>query len=97
MSFGIIRWILGVFCILFAPAFGRSVIRFQQRRERVSRLVAWALRTIVTGAVVPFRGGFDRTTIIVYSLAIVLFIAGAYYEWRPKHEDELEKVMFPRD
>jgi type IV secretory pathway VirB2 component (pilin) len=97
MSYGIIRWILGVFCILFAPAFGRSVIRFQQGRERQSKLIAWALRTIVTGAVVAFRDGFDRTTIVVYSLAILFFAAGAYYEWRPRHEDELEKVMFPRE
>lgn len=96
MSFALIRWILGVFCIFFAPAFGRSVIRFLQGRERQSRLIAWALRTIVTGAAVSFRGGFDRTTIVVYSLAILCFGAGAWYEWRPRHEDELEKVMFPR-
>jgi hypothetical protein len=95
MSFEVIRWILGAFCILFAPAFGRSAVRFQQGREKLPKLIAWALRTLVTGAVVAFRGGFDRTTIIVYSLAILLFAAGAYYEWRPKHEDELEKIMFP--
>lgn len=97
MSFGLIRWILGFFCIFFAPAFGRSVIRFRQGRERPFRLIAWSLRTIVTGIVVAWTGGFDRTTIVVYSLAALLFAAGAYYEWRPRHDDELEKVMFPRD
>jgi ABC-type microcin C transport system permease subunit YejB len=97
MSFGVIRWILGAFCIMFAPAFGRSVVRFQQGKERQSKLFTWALRVILTGAAVSFRIGFDRTTIIVYILAILFFAAGTYYEWRPKHEDELEKVMFPRD
>ena len=97
MSFGVIRWILGAFCIVFSPAFGRSVIRFQQGREKQSKLLAWALRVIVTGAAVAFRGGFDRTTIIVYSLAVLSFAAGSYHEWRPKHEEELEKIMFPRE
>ena len=34
---------------------------------------------------------------LLVGLAILFFAAGAYYEWRPKHEDELEKVMFPRE
>lgn len=97
MSFAVIRWILGAFSIAFAPAFGRSAIRFRQGRERQTRLIAWALRTLVTGAAVGFRSGFDRTTIVVYSLAILFFAAGAYWEWRPKHRDELEKIMFPQE
>ena len=97
MTFGVIRWILGAFCILFAPALGRSVVRFRQGRERQARLFAWSLRVILTGAAVSFRGGFDRTSIIVYSLAILLFAAGVILESRPKHDDELEKVMFPRE
>ncbi len=97
MEFVVLRLILGAFCVLFAPALGSSLVRFRQGRERQSRMLTWALRVVVTGAVVSFRTGFDRVTMIVYSLALLAFLAGAYFEWRPKHDEELEKVMFPRE
>lgn len=88
---------IGALCIAFAPAFGRSVILVRKGKERQSRTIAWALRVIVTGAAVAFRVGFDLVTIIVFTLAILAFAAGAYYEWRPRRDEELDKIMFPRD
>lgn len=95
MSFGFLRGMLGAFCVFFALFLGRSIIRFQKRREPQSKMLAWALRTFVTAAAVIFRVGFDRVTIVAYALAAASLAAGAYLEWRPKRDDDLHKVMFP--
>jgi hypothetical protein len=97
MSLGFLRGMLGVFCIAFASFFGRSFIRLRQDRERKSRTIAWALRTVVTGLAVVWRAGFDALTIAVVTGAVFFFAAGGYFEWRPKRHDELDRVMFPRE
>jgi hypothetical protein len=97
MPFGFLRGMLGILCIAFAQFFGRSYIRLNRGRERKSRTIAWALRTIVTGLAVVWRAGFDAVTIVFVSAAVLSFAAGAYFEWRPKHHEELDKVMFPRE
>jgi hypothetical protein len=97
MPLGFLRGMLGVLCVAFAQFYGRSFIRLRQGRERKSRTIAWALRTIVTGSAVVWRAGFDAVTIVVVSGAVLSFAAGAYFELRPKRQDDLGKVMFPRE
>ncbi|HVP46879.1 MAG TPA: hypothetical protein VMT32_09855 [Bryobacteraceae bacterium] len=91
----ILRVMMGAFCVLFAYAFGKSAIRFRRGRERRSRTIAWALRTIVTGLAAAWRAGFDLVTLAVVTLAALSFAGGAYVEWRPKHEEELDRIIFP--
>ena len=97
MPLGFLRSMLGVLCVAFAAFFGRSYVRLRRGPERTSRTIAWALRTTVTGLAVAWSAGFDAVTIAVVSGAILSFAAGAYFEWRPKHHEELDKVMFPRE
>jgi len=97
MPLGFLRGMLGVLCLAFAQFFGRSYIRLHRGRERKSRTIAWALRTIVTGVAVVWRASFDAVTIVVVVGAILSFAAGAYFEWRPKHQEELDKIMFPQE
>ena len=97
MPLGFLRGLLGAFCILFAYSLGRSSIRMVEGRERRSKLLAWTLRTLVTGAAVAFRAGFDTITLVVFALAIASYAGGAYLEWRPKPHEELDKLMFPRE
>lgn len=95
MPFGVLRGFLGALCIFFAHYFGRSGLRLYQGRERRSWTIAWALRTIVTGLAAVWRFGFDAITISVAALSILSFATGVYLEWRPKHREELDKIMFP--
>ena len=95
MPYTFLRGFIGAFCVIFAYPFGRSVIRLRRGQERQSRTLAWALRTFVCGAAVAFRAGFDLTTILVYALAALAFLAGVYNEWRPKHEEDLTGQIFP--
>jgi hypothetical protein len=97
MPLGFLRGMLGVLCIAFAQFFGRSYIRLHRGRERKSRTIAWALRTMVTGLAVVWRASFDAVSIVVVGGAVLSFAAGAYFESRPKHQDDLGKVMFPRE
>jgi hypothetical protein len=97
MPLGILRILMGAFCVLFAYAFGKSAVRLKHGRERRSRAIAWALRTIVTGLAAAWRAGFDLITITVLTLTVLSFAGGAYVEWRPKHEEELDRIIFPNE
>ncbi|MBZ5596395.1 MAG: hypothetical protein LAP39_29475 [Acidobacteriia bacterium] len=94
---GVLRMMMGAFCVLFGYAFGKSAMRLRRGRERRSRTTAWALRTIVTGAAAAWRAGFDIITVTVITLSALSFAGGAYLEWRPKHEEELDRVIFPNE
>lgn len=95
MSYHLLRLILGVLCVLFAIPFGRSYWRLRNGHEKQSKTIGWGLRTLITGAATSWGAGFDLVTLSVLIGAAVGFGVGCYLEWRPKHEDELEKVMFP--
>ena len=95
MPIGVLRVMMGVFCVLFSYSLGKSAIRLRRGRERRSRTLAWALRTVVTGVAAFWRAGLDAITLGVFAVALLSFAGGAYLEWRPKREEELDKVMFP--
>jgi hypothetical protein len=95
MPIGVLRVLMGVFCVLFSYSLGKSAIRLRRGRERRSRTVAWALRTLVTGTAASWRAGFDEITVGAFAVAILSFAGGAYLEGRPRRRDELDKVMFP--
>jgi hypothetical protein len=86
---------MGVFCALFSYSLGKSAIRLSRGRERRSRTVAWTLRTVVTGTAASWRAGFYAITIGAFAVALLCFAGGAYLESRPKHQEELDKVIFP--
>lgn len=86
---------MGVFCVLFSYSLGKSVIRLRRGRERRSRTLAWTLRTLITGVAAWWRAGFDEITVGAFALGLLSFAGGAYLEWRPKHQEELDRIMFP--
>ena len=97
MPYGPLRVIVGLLCVFFAHFVGRSAIRVRQGRTRQSTLMSWMLRTLVASVAVFWHTGLDRISVGTIVLAIVAAAAGVYLEWRPRHHDELEKVMFPPD
>jgi hypothetical protein len=97
MPVGILRAMMGAFCVLFSYSLGKSAIRLHRGRERRSRTLAWTLRTVITGVAASWRAGFDEITVGVFALSLLSLAGGAYLEWRPRHQEELDKVMFPRE
>jgi hypothetical protein len=97
MPIGVLRVMMGVFCVLFSYSLGKSAIRLHSGRERRSRTLAWTLRTVITAVAASWRAGFDAITVGAFAVALLSFAGGAYLEWRPKHQEELDRVIFPRE
>ena len=90
-----LRGLLGALCVFFAHFLGRSLVRVIQGKQKQSRLVAWAVRTLITGAAILYRHPLDVVAIIVFVLALLSAAAGAWDEYRPKPEPEdLTKRIF---
>ena len=95
-SLEFLRGLLGLLSIFFAHFFGRTIAKVSKGRERRRPLYTWGLRlTLAIAAVCYF--GVDRLAIIILILDAVAFGLGWWDEWRPKHEDDLTRTMFPDD
>lgn len=91
-----VRLLLAGLCLLFTHALGRSVFRLRRGREKQQKTLTWALRTTVTLLGVAWPGGFDALTLALVVLGAGSFALGWYLEGRPRSEDHLEDVMFPK-
>jgi hypothetical protein len=95
VPFGLLRGMLGLLCLFFAHFLGRSWIRFRRGSEKISRLIAWTLRTVVTLLGVLWFRPLDAFAIVVIVLGAVSLAAGLFLEWQPKHEEDLTRTIFP--
>jgi hypothetical protein len=42
-------------------------------------------------------GGLDKLALLVFALSVLSIVAGVYDEMRPRHEEHLERTMFPKE
>src|SRR5256885_17185830 len=96
VSLEFLRGLLGGLSIFFAHFFGRAVVKVSKGKERKRALYTWALRLILTVAAICYRG-VDRLAIVVLGLDAGGFGLGWGDEWRPKHEEDLTRTIFPDD
>ena len=96
MAVAWLRLILILLAALFAFGLGGAAARLQQGREKRSKVVTWALRTLAALAAVCWRG-LDRMAWAGILLCLLAAILGAYVSRRPPQPDHLERVMFPKD
>jgi hypothetical protein len=95
-SLEILRGLLCGISIFFAHFLGRTVGQVSMGRGRRRPLYTWALRyTLATGAVL-YRG-VDRLAMVMLALDVALFAVGWWDEWRPRHEEDLTRKMFPEE
>ncbi len=92
----LLRGILGILCVLFAYALGKAIERRRRGRVRDSVLIAWGLRTFVTGFGVFWRIGFDALSIAVLVLAVLSGALGFWNEWKPKRQQGQPDSIFPK-
>src|SRR5579872_2089205 len=95
-SLELLRIVMGALSALFAHLFGRSVALRSKGRERRRPLLTWALRFTLAAAAICYFG-VDRFAAIVLVLDVLVFALGWWDEWRPKHQDDLTRQMFPDD
>jgi hypothetical protein len=93
-----LRGLLGALCVFFAHFLGRSVVRVQEGRQKQSKALGWAVRTLITGSAILYRHPFDAVAVVVFVLAAAAAAAGAWDEYRPKQAPEdLTKKIFPQE
>jgi|KBSMisStandDraft_5_1062788.scaffolds.fasta_scaffold4663675_1 hypothetical protein len=96
VSLEFLRGLLGGLSIFFAHFFGRAVVKVSKGKERKRALYTWGLRSVLTIAAVCYRG-VDRLAIVILALDAIAFGLGWWDEWRPKHEEDLTRTIFPED
>lgn len=90
-----LRGVLGVLCVFFAHMAGRSYGAVRQGRQKLSRFVGWALRTVLCGAIVVFRHEVDSIAIGVWGFALIAFALGLWDIIRPRKQEDLTDEIFP--
>jgi len=93
----ILRVFLGLLGLLCAHFLGRSIAQGGRAKRRSGRPVAWIVRVVVTLLGVGWLSPFDWVTISVLVLAIVLAALGYWAEVRPKRDEDLTEMMFPKE
>lgn len=92
----VLRIVLGVLCVGFAHVLGRSIAGKQTPVKSRTGPASWALRVLLTGIGVAWKGGVDLLASVVFALSVVAAALGFYYERRPKKPaEDLTKQMFP--
>ena len=94
---GLVRALLGLLALFVAYLSGRSAARLFERRERLSRTIAWVVRVaLAIGAIVWF-GGLDVLARIVLVLAAAAAGSGAWRQLHPPPPEDLSRQIFPNE
>ena len=96
VSIEFLRGLVGGISIFFAHFLGRSCVLVSKGREKRRPLITWAIRYALAIGAVLYRG-FVRLAVVILALGAVLFALGWWDEWRPRHQEDLTKKMFPDD
>ena len=90
-----LRGVLGLFGIGCAYMTGRSVIAVRKGWQKISRLYAWLIRTVLCLAAMAFRFPVDFVDFLMWGLALVSFGAGLWSTSREKPQEDLTRTIFP--
>jgi hypothetical protein len=86
----LLRIVVALMCIVFAYLLGRALARPPRPGKRGAGPTGWALRTLVAGAALTWRGGLDLLAGVAFGLAAVAAVGGALLERRrPKEDDKI--------
>jgi hypothetical protein len=90
-----LRGVLGLLGIACAYMTGRSVIAVRKGWQKISRLYAWVIRTVLCLGAMAFRHPLDFVDILVWALALVALSAALWSTSRQKPQEDLTRTIFP--
>lgn len=96
-SLEFLRGVLGVLCVMFAHMAGRSGAAVQKRQQKVSRLYAWVVRTLLCAFGVWMRRPLDSIDLGVWGLSIAAFALGWWAASHVRQEEDLTQQIFPQE
>jgi|YNPBryBLVA2012_1023415.scaffolds.fasta_scaffold00086_19 hypothetical protein len=91
----LVRAALGLLTLFFAHFLGRMIVRLRQGRPG-ARPGGWAIRFAVALGAILWSGGLDATAIVTLAGAGLAGGYGAWRESRPKKDEDLSELMFPK-
>jgi uncharacterized membrane protein len=91
---GLLRAVVGLLCIFFAFSLGSAAALVRLKKVRITRVYGWVLRLVAGVAGLCWRGGLDTTAIVFLVLSAAAGGAGAWFQMRPKQEEDLSKNLF---
>ena len=86
---------LGLLCIFFAHMTGRSAASVRKGQQKITKLYAWILRTLVCALVIVFRSPIDTMAIGVWAVSLGAFALGMFAVARQKPPEDLSNQIFP--
>jgi hypothetical protein len=95
-TLGLMRGILALLGVFFAYFLGRALGKAILKRPK-PRLAGWAIRTALALLALSWRGGGDRLTATALILSAVACGIGVFLERRPRRQEDLTGVIFPRE
>ncbi len=90
-----LRGMLGLLCIFFAHMAGRSAASVRRGQQKITKLYAWILRTVVCALVIVFRSPVDSMAIGVWVVSLAAFAIGMLAVSRQKPVEDLSDQIFP--
>jgi hypothetical protein len=90
-----LRGMLGLLCIFFAHMAGRSAASVRRGQQKITKLYAWVLRTVVCALVIVFRSPVDSMAIGVWAVSLAAFAIGMFAVSRQKPPEDLSDQIFP--
>ena len=93
----VLRAALALMAVFFAHFLGRAWARSRKGEKGTGRLIALVVRMTVALTAICFTGGLDWFAWIAFLLSAISLGAGFFSEWRPKHDDELTRTIFPQE
>jgi len=96
-SLEFLRGVLGVLCVMFAHMAGRSGAAVHKGQQKVSRLYAWLVRTLLCAIGVWMRRPLDAIDVAIWALSLAAFALGWWAASRVKQEENLTGQIFPQE
>jgi len=90
-----LRGMLGLLCIFFAHMAGRSAESVRKGQQKITKLYAWILRTVVCALVIVFRSSVDTMAIGIWVVSLAAFALGMFAVSRQKPPEDLSDQIFP--
>jgi hypothetical protein len=93
----ILRAAVALLAVFFAHFLARNWVKLRRGRATTRSVALPGIRLAMALTLIWYMGGLDVFAAVCYLLAGISGALGWWGEWRPKHEDELAKMMFPDD
>ena len=97
VSFEFLRGVLGIIGVGCAFMAGRTLAALRKGQEKLPRLYAWVIRTILCLGAIVLRHPVDGIALVVWAVAALALAAGYWQTLHQKPPEDLSDQIFPHE